>query len=159
MDKIKTELVNSIKEGKWCQITYDNTEKGNTNFWIFILDINPEKKKLKVEMYNHSISEKILNTELKFEKIISAQVIEFTDHEPSLNLIEKIQKNPIAFAWLEFEKFNNNILLYLEDCYKLDNDPFESSYTMIKGLDYEKLKREKKVKLDIKQIDSVIDIT
>ena len=29
---------------------------------------------------------------------------------------------------------------------------------MIKGLDYEKLKREKKVKLDIKQIDSVIDI-
>lgn len=81
MDKIKTELVNSIKEGKWCQITYDNTEKGNTNFWIFILDINPEKKKLKVEMYNHSISEKILNTELKFEKIISAQVIEFTDHE------------------------------------------------------------------------------
>lgn len=92
MDKIKAELVNSIKEGKWCQITYDNTEKGNTNFWIFILDINPEKKKLKVEMYNHSISEKILNTELKFEKIISAQVIEFTDHEPSLNLIEKIQK-------------------------------------------------------------------
>ena len=68
MDKIKTELVNSIKEGKWCQITYDNTEKGNTNFWIFILDINPEKKKLKVEMYNHSISEKILNAELKFEK-------------------------------------------------------------------------------------------
>ncbi len=158
MGKIKTELVNSIKEGKWCQITYDNTERGNTNFWIFILDINPEKKKLKVEMYNHSISEKILNAELKFEKIISAQVIEFTDHEPSLSLIEKIQKNPISFAWLEFEKFNNNILLYLEDCYKLDNDPFESSYTMIKGLDYEKLKREKKVKLDIKQIDSVIDL-
>lgn len=70
----------------------------------------------------------------------------------------KDSKNPIAFAWLEFEKFNNNILLYLEDCYKLDNDPFESSYTMIKGLDYEKLKREKKVKLDIKQIDSVIDL-
>lgn len=38
MDKIKTELVNSIKEGKWCQITYDNTEKeiliSGFSFWI-----------------------------------------------------------------------------------------------------------------------------
>ena len=50
---ISKEISLSIKEGKWLHVVYDSLkEKRNTSFWCFVNDIDPEKKRLFVTVFN-----------------------------------------------------------------------------------------------------------
>ena len=59
----------AIKEGKWINISYHQSD-GNTTFWIAVLDIADNKKrKLKVSMFNDAKSLNALDVEIYFDKI------------------------------------------------------------------------------------------
>lgn len=158
MNAINSELCNSIKEGKWCQIEYENKTGEHTFYWIFIKNINPETKILSVIMYNHELGDKISDGYIHYESIRSAKMVEFSTNDKADVLIEKLENNPESFVWLEYEKFNNNILSYLEECYYLDNDPYQTEYHMINGIDYSVLKEKKHIKLSREQMADIYNL-
>lgn len=142
----------SIKEGKWLSITYDQKE-GNTSFWIAVLKIVDIKNKiLEVLMFNDNYSLKTIKTKISFAKILSAQVIDFSSYDVPSDLIEMIETNINKLGWLDYDRFNHNVLNYYNECNVLDNDPFIKEYTMIPGIDIEKLRKEKVYYLNDEQV-------
>ena len=157
MNDLGREISQSLKESKWIAIKYRNDNKGITSYWISILDIDPETRKFKVDMYNHSLSNDTLSTWISFDKIEEAKVLDFTSFKSNNQLISKIEANPKAYSFLHFDGFNNDILSYLLDCYKLDNDPCQDkdSGVVIPGIDVEVLVKQKIVLLNDEQIDAL----
>ena len=81
------------------------------------------------------MSEEIIEAKAFFDGVISAQIIDGTTYEVPARLIETIEKNPDTYEWLNFDSFNNNILMYLRECYFYDNDPYQREYHFIDGVD------------------------
>ena len=76
MNDIGREISQSIKESKWLAIKYRNEEKGNTSYWISILDIDPKTRKLKIDMYNHALSDNTYSPWISFDKIEDAKMLD-----------------------------------------------------------------------------------
>ena len=151
-------LSNAIKEGKWLYITYNNKNEQITSFWCCIFDIIIEKKALIVHMYNKFKGDEILEKKLIYvDSIKSAKVIEGTNYHVPDTLIKKIENNLNKLDWLKYDTFNNNILQYLKECYRNDNDPYQKEYELIEGIDYRELKEKKKYKLNNVQFGKIID--
>ncbi|OPZ35473.1 MAG: ATP-dependent RecD-like DNA helicase [Tenericutes bacterium ADurb.BinA155] len=158
MNSIAREISSSIKEGKWLAITYENLKEGrDTSFWCAISDADAKSKVLTADIFNsEKSSSALLSTRLHFERIKSATVIDFSNYDVPTALIEKLEKNPVDFDWLHFENFNNNILMYLQDCNRLDNDPFQKNYAMLPGIDFHLLKENKTLELSDDQIQEIV---
>lgn len=151
-------LSNAIKEGKWLYISYNNKNEQITSFWCCIFDIIIEKKALIVHMYNKFKGDEILEKKLIYvDSIKSAKVIEGTNYHVPDTLIKKIENNLNKLEWLKYDTFNNNILQYLKECYRNDNDPYQKEYELIEGIDYRELKEKKKYKLNNVQFGKIID--
>ena len=151
-------LSNAIKEGKWLYISYNNKNEQITSFWCCIFDIIIEKKALIVHMYNKFKGDEILEKKLIYvDSIKSAKVIEGTNYHVPDTLIKKIENNLNKLDWLKYDTFNNNILQYLKECYRNDNDPYQKEYELIEGIDYRELKEKKKYKLNNVQFGKIID--
>ncbi len=150
-------LSKAIKEGKWVKIEYLNKNDELTNYWIAINDIKVKEKILIADIYNHSISyDTIRNAMIYFEKIKSAQILDFCSYDVDNGLIDKIEKNLEQYEWLHYSSYNHNILNYYIECNRLDNDPFQKSYTTIPGIDLNILRENKKYKLNDAQINRII---
>ena len=154
---IGEQLSKAIKEGKWLYISYLNKEKKITFFWIAIKDIDFDTKKIKVSMFNDEKSMEILETNISFEKIKSAKVIEFSSFDVPEGLIDKIEKNFRQCEWLNYDHFNHNILNYYMECNILDNDPSQKEYTTIPGIDLTQLRKNKQFLLTNEQAKKIID--
>lgn len=133
-------LYESIVEHKWIDITYKH-DNCNTYFWIAIIDIvNYSKKILKCKMVNYRKGYKNAEeTTIVADRIISARLINGSYFKCSDELIDAISSFPDRYSWLEPQHFNDNILRYVCDCYKLDNDPciLETESHNISGLAYD----------------------
>ena len=157
MKNIELVISEAIKKGKWIDISYINTQKETTFYWIAIKDIDLNNKILYVSIFNAQKSLNSLEAKIKFEKIISAKILEFTTYETPIELINKIEKNREDAKWLKFESFNNNILRYYLKCNELDNDPYQKDAFLIKGIDKEVLIKNKQIILNEEQEKQVID--
>ncbi len=71
----------AIKESKWVSISYLNKSGETTSFWAAIEDIIPEKRMLKIQMFNHQKSFDSMGVRISFENIKSAEVIDFTSYD------------------------------------------------------------------------------
>lgn len=141
----------AIKEGKWININYQQKD-AVTIYWIAVIDIvDFENRILKVLIYNDKKSLNTIETCIKFDKIISAKVIEMSMYETPSNLIYKIEKNLIRCGWLNYDKFNHNILNYYKECSYLDCDPFFKEFCMVPGVDLQVLRKQKVYKLNEEQ--------
>ena len=160
MNDIGREISQSIKESKWLAIKYRNEEKGTTSYWISILDIDPKTRKLKIDMYNHALSDNTYSTWISFDKIEDAKMLEFTSYKGNENLVAKIEKNLSDYSFLHYDGFNNDILSYLLECYKLDNDPSQDkeASTLLSGIDVEVLMKNKYIMLNQEQVDALCRI-
>ncbi|MDE6655589.1 MAG: hypothetical protein K2J85_01195, partial [Anaeroplasmataceae bacterium] len=78
-------------------------------------------------------------TLLYADNIISAKLINGSYFKCSDKLLNSISSFPERYSWLEPQHFNDNILRYVSDCYKLDNDPYilETESHNISGLTYD----------------------
>ena len=134
----------AIKENKWLAIEYKNLKDEITNYWIYINDINPSTKKADCYIFNDAKSLDSLKGTIDLTRIKSAIDLEMTggDYKKNQELIAKIESSPDKFDFLQFTKFNRNVLKYYEECFELDNDPFIDSKLLIEGIDHEVLKKQ-----------------
>ena len=158
MDAKCRAIANALKEGRWLYLEYDSKKEDHTTFfWAAIKDVDPNKKALKVDIFNSSKSmDAMTDVTIRFDRIISAIDLTFTTYEVPAGLREKIEKNPEAFEFLHYENFNNNVLEYFKECNVLDNDPFQKNYKMVEGIDYELLTKNKSFSLNKEQENEII---
>lgn len=135
MGQIAVEISRSIKEGKWVYIEYHNQNDENTLFWAAVKDINPKTQILKIDMYNQSYSDDVMESFIYFRRILSARVIEGTTYELQQHLIHKIIHNYDSFDFLEYSGINERVLLYYQECYENDREASIHDYRMVSGID------------------------
>ena len=82
-DQYNTE---SIKTGKWLDISYKNKQNETTYYWIAIKDINLAKKVLIVTIYNDYKSFECLDAFIKVDNITEAYY--HHDLEYPLNILQ-----------------------------------------------------------------------
>lgn len=151
---IKT-ISNAIKEGKYLDITYNNTNKGEvTNFWICIIDII-NTSRLKVHIFNHTYDEPIPDVEINLEKILSAEILKFSYYEVPNSMINKLQQD-VNLKEFGFVGFNQEVLDYLLECYKLNRDPFLYRSHLIPGIDESSLALQSPFSLAPDQLKKLI---
>ncbi len=150
----------AIKENKWINIEYKNAKDEITNYWIYILDINPKTKKAFCYIFNDAKSLDSKKVFIDLTKIISASVLDMTGggHNANQVLIKKIERNPLDFAFLKFSYFNRNVLRYYEECYALDNDPYIDSKVLIEGINRETFKQNGFIKLNDTQEKAILKL-
>lgn len=151
MKNIELVLSEGIKKGKWIDISYKNNQNEITFFWIAIKDIDLKNKRLFVSIFNDQKSLYCLDAIIKFKKIVSAKILEFTNYDTPIELIDKIEKNRDEAKWLKFESFNNNILRYYLECNELDNDPSQKDSFLIPGVDKSILLKNRQILLNDEQ--------
>lgn len=131
-----TEVSRSIHEGKWLAIKYENQSGEETSFWIAINDIRPLTRSLTVDVYNVSKSPAYSQGyKIYLDRIKQAFVLEGSFHEKQESLIKRIEENPDEFFFLSSIDFEDKVLKYYLECYNYDNEPFQTNYTMIDGID------------------------
>lgn len=158
MNKVAETISKAIKEGRWLDITYQHSDNETTYFWATVVDIDVKRKCLICDIFNHNKSFDSLQGIVKFEKIKNANTLFFTSYDVPDALIEKLNNiDPDELSWLEFDRYNSNILNYYQECSLLDSDPFQKDYYMIDGIDLTELRKSKIYKLDESQQKVLIE--
>lgn len=73
---IGTNISKAIKESKWLNIEYKHSEEEVTYFWAAILDIDFDKKRFKVKLFNDNKGLDSLDGMIYYNKIIKATPID-----------------------------------------------------------------------------------
>lgn len=159
MSKIAEALSKAIKEGRWLDIAYQHSYEETTYFWAAIVDIDVKNKVLICDIFNHNKSYDSINgARIKFDKIKSASPLFFTSYYVPPTLIDKLNSlDPDETSWLEYDKYNSNILNYYQECSLLDSDPFQRDYYLIEGIDLTALRKQKNYILSDNQQKSLIE--
>lgn len=152
--KITTLIGQAIREGKFLNITYLNKSGEIRPFWIGILDINSEDE-LRVNMFNVTKDEPLLNKKIFISSIQSAEILKFSHCDLSEKLIKKLDEDESLQVY-EFDRYDNNILNYYLECYKANKDPFLYKAHLIQGVDLTELAKENPYQLKDEQQKQII---
>ncbi len=156
MKNIELVISESIKKGKWVDISYINNQNETTYYWIAIKDIDLHNKLLFVSIFNEQKSNNVLDAIIKFNKIQSAKILEFTTFNTREELINKLENNREDAKWLKYDSLNNNILRYYLKCNELDNDPYQKDTFLIPGIDKDFFLKNKQITLNSEQEKQVL---
>ncbi|HEX2936768.1 MAG TPA: DEAD/DEAH box helicase [Bacteroidales bacterium] len=151
---ILPQIAKAIREGKYLNITYKNKNDEVTRFWISILDINANDE-LRVNMFNATIGEQVLDAKIYISRILSAEILKFSHYPVSDALIRKIDEDE-SLQQYDFDRFNNNILNYYLECYKANNDPFLHRQHLIPNLDLSGFATQNPYKLSQEQQQHIL---
>lgn len=160
---IKNSIYQAIINNKWLDVSYTNKNGESTNYYIGIKDIDIDKGIIICDIFNAFKSNNILEERqnkdifIYIRRIKSAQILEQSYYETSKELLLKVSNNKKIEEYLEVINFDNNILRYLSDCYRLDNDPFLKEIVMVDGIDTHVLTESGKYRLDDKQFNILLE--
>lgn len=158
---IKNTIYQSILRGKWLDISYLNSANQTTYYYIGIKDIDLKKGRIYCDIFNPFKSDEVIKDStdvyIKISGIQSASIMEQSYYDPQNELIEKVNNDKEMADFLEIVHFDNNILEYLSNCYRLDNDPFLKEIVMIDGLDVQSLLKAEKYELDKNQFNEILE--
>ena len=160
---IKNSIYQAIINNKWLDVSYTNKNGESTNYYIGIKDIDIDKGIIICDIFNAFKSNNILEERqnkdifIYIGRIKSAQILEQSYYETSKELLLKVSNNKKIEEYLEVINFDNNILRYLSDCYRLDNDPFLKEIVMVDGIDTPVLTESGKYRLDDKQFNILLE--
>ena len=157
MENLELVIAESIKKGKWIDISYKNNKNEITYYWIAVNDIDLKSRKISATCFNDQKSLECLNIKINFDNILSAKILDFSTYETPIELINKIEKNREDAKWLKYENFNNNILRYYLKCNELDNDPYQKDAFLISGIDKSVLLNKKEITLNDSQEKEVLN--
>lgn len=130
-------LFKAIHEGKWLSIEYRNKRDEITRYWIAVKWVDPRKRTLKVDglhLCRHSIEE---YDSIFIDSILSSAVIEGSYYEVNQKLVEEIDRYPEKYEPVFGTTANLKVLNYLIDCNRLDTQPYQTDYSLIRHLDGE----------------------
>lgn len=135
MNDVARAVNKAIKLGKWLAISYQNAQSQITNFWCAVKDVDAKQKTLKVKMFNINKSSNVLTGDLYFEHILAADVIEGTYYESPASLLQKLEENPLEYAFLQYAPADDCILDYYSKCYYEDGLNYYKEYCVFDGID------------------------
>lgn len=159
---IKSLIYQAIIEDKWLDISYINRDKENTDYYIGITDIDIKKGTISCDIFNPYKDNKCLSNKkgmsifINIDGIQHARILEQSYYPVPEKLKNKIENNPRLSNYLEVDSMDNDILRYLSDCYRLDNDPFLKETVMINGIDRRELHNNHFYELDDEQFDVLL---
>lgn len=159
---IKNSIYQAIIHGQWLAISYLNKQGVTTDYFIGIKDININKGIIVCDIFNPYLSTKVVRNDNKdtfiyVEGIKNAIIIEQSYYDTPKELLVKVTKDKRVNEFLEVVNFDNNILRYLSECYRLDTDPFLKEIIMIDGIDIHTLNQFGEYQLDEKQFKIFLD--
>lgn len=158
---VKNSIYQAVIHGKWLDVSYVNKKKESTNYYIGIKGIDIDKGTVTCDIFNPFKSNEIIrgnrDTFIYISGIESASILEQSYYESPKQLITKVTTDKKIGEYLDVVNFDNNILRYLSDCYRLDNDPFLKEIVMVDGIDTHTLLAAKKYKLDDKQFNILLE--
>ena len=159
---IKNTIYQAIINNKWVNVSYINKKGESTDFYIGIKDISILDGKILCDIFNPFKSQNVLKEDYKetfiyFDSIKDASILEQSYYETPNALIKKADKEEELKNFLDVVNFDNNILSYLSDCYRLDNDPYLKDIVMIDGIDIHTLQEKGKYKLDKEQFEEILN--
>ena len=158
---VKNSIYQAIIYNKWLDISYINKKKESTNYYIGIKDINIDKGTITCDIFNPFKSSEVFkekrDTYIYISGIESASVLEQSYYDVPKELYVKATTDKNVGEFLDVVNFDNNILRYLSDCYRLDNDPFLKEIIMIDGIDTHILLKDKVYQLDDNQFNALLD--
>lgn len=134
-------IFKAIHEGKWLSIEYCNSKEEITKYWIAIKWVDPYKRTLHVDGFHlgkHSVQE---YKYIRIDSIVSSAVIEGACYEINSKLVERIGRYPEQYESVFGTTANLKVLNYLVDCNRLDTQPYQTDYSLIKYLDGESFKK------------------
>lgn len=123
----------AIREGKYLSITYKNKNEETSSFWIAILDINSNDE-LRVNLFNINKEEPLFDKNFFISSIIKAEILKFSHYDVSEELIKNIDED-VSLQKYEFDRFDNKLLKYYEECYKANRNPFLHLQHLIPNID------------------------
>lgn len=158
---IKNSIYQAIIHNKWLDISYVNKKEETTDYYIGINDIDIEKGRIYCDIFNPFKSNEVIkdkrDTFIYISGIKSASILEQSYYETSKELLTKVTADKKIGEFLDVVNFDNNILRYLSDCYRLDNDPFLKEVIMVDGIDLHTLTQKGKYQLDDQQFNLLLD--
>ena len=160
---IKSIIYQAIIEDKWIDISYINRDKQKTDYFIGVIDINTKKGTIVCDIFNPYKNNECLADKYKkklfinIEGIQHAKVLEQSYYPVPDELKKRIESDPDLAKYLEVDTMDNDILRYLSDCYRLDNDPYLKETVMINGVDRKELHDNHFYKLDDEQFDILLN--
>ena len=158
---IKNSIYQAIIHNKWLDISYVNRKEEATDYYIGIKDIDIEKGRIYCDIFNPFKSTEVIkdksDTFIYLNGIKSASVLEQSYYDTSKELLTKVTTDKSIGEFLDVVNFDNNILRYLSDCYRMDNDPFLKEIVMVDGIDIHTLSEKGKYELDDKQFGTLLD--
>ncbi|MFP4186708.1 MAG: AAA domain-containing protein [Acholeplasmataceae bacterium] len=139
-------LSKAIKEARWLSIEYLNQANDVTHYWCAIKRIIPNEKRLIVDTFNLAMAEQenhglLKDVSIYLSGIRSARVLDHTTYEQDPNLIAAIEAHPEDYAWLDFDRYNQNLVAYLKECIHLDSVPYHRKSVLIEGIDLEEIEK------------------
>lgn len=154
-DKNITVLIGkAIREGKYLNVTYKNKSGDISLFWISILDINANDE-LRVNMFNVTKDEPLLNKKIFISSIIKAEILKFSHYDVSEQLIKKIDEDE-SLQKYEFHRYDSQLLNYYLECYKANIDPFLHEQHLIPNVDFSELNTRRPYELSLNQQKHII---
>jgi len=160
---IKSLIYQAIIEDKWLDISYINREKQRTDYYIGIIDLDIKKGTITCDIFNpykdnNCLSDKTKNRLfINIDGIQHAKLLEQSYYPVPDVLKKRIESDPSLAKYLEVDTMDNNILRYLSDCYRLDNDPFLKETVMINGVDRRELHNNHFYQLDDEQFNILLN--
>ena len=158
---IKNSIYQAIIHNKWLDVSYLNKKEETTDYYIGIKDIDIEKGRIYCDIFNPFKSTEVIkdksNTFIYLNGIKSASVLEQSYYDTPKELLTKVTTDKTVGEFLDVVNFDNNILRYLSDCYRMDNDPFLKEIVMVDGIDIHTLSEKGKYELDDKQFNTLLD--
>ena len=159
---VKQTIYQAILANKWVEVDYENSQKEKTRFCIGVKDIDPKVGKIYCDIFNAFKSSRTLggneNVHILAKGIKSARIVEQSFYLGNEAIAKKLESDRGLLEYLEAEQLDNNILCYLSDCYRFDNDPFLRDTLMLDGIDIPTLRKERKVILTEEQFKKLLDI-
>ncbi len=135
MSHISHDLFKAVHEGKWLSIEYQNQKKELTRYWIAVRWIDPKRRTIEASgfhVYQHTI---MPLPYIRIDSIVSSFVIEGSWCEINQKLVEFIDKYPERYETVFGTTANLKVLNYLVDCNRLDTEPYQTDYTLVRHLD------------------------
>lgn len=152
-------IYQAINERKWLDISYGNKEEAPSRFWFALKDIDFTSDMFFGDIFNYFKSTECIDNPKPIfrNKIRSVKLVDGSYYDPPDGLLDKFENNKNQIQWLDSDAFDNNVLLYLSDCYKNDNDPFLENADVIPGVDFSSLIKNRQYQLSQEQFKQILD--
>lgn len=135
MNHTAQNIFRAIHEGKWLSIEYKNKKDEITNYWIAVHGINVKYRTMSVEGFHlteHRVRE---FNRIYLDSILSSAVVDASYYKINQRLVDDIDMHPEKYEPLFGQAVNLKVLNYLIDCNRLDTQPYECDYSLIRYLD------------------------